>query len=191
MCIRDRDTNVLFGDTVTMAKYPEAQRFEFDNYSADLIPSDSFRAALDRNAISASERRKIVLNFDTQPFKEEVLEIQDNQKYIRIFFAQNSNERLINFIANWIRTSQMPGSISFVSDNRHNTQLNLLEDLEHQLRLRFNNSKALYQHFYSLYETGAIFILRNWSDDPNTSIAIVHNVTVSYTHMTLPTSVLV
>ena len=176
-CLKEGlDTNVLFGDTVTMAKYPEAQRFEFDNYSADLIPSDSFRAALDRNAISASERRKIVLNFDTQPFKEEVLEIQDNQKYIRIFFAQNTNERLINFIANWIRTSQMPGSISFVSDNRHNTQLNLLEDLEHQLRLRFNNSRTLYQHFYSLYETGAIFILRNWSDDPNTSIAIVQNV---------------
>ena len=153
--------------------YPGIQQFVFKDSSESLFTDQFFIAALDKVEIQSSERRKITLDFEFLPLKKEIYENVKEEQFVRIFFGRNSNENLINYVANWLKFNKNPGTKLFVADNGHNTQLNLLEDLEKQLQIHFNNNEKLEAQLHSLYFNGGLIILRNRSLIPNSGVEIL------------------
>ena len=156
-------------DAILEDQIPKEQVFRYQEKVTDLFDDDEFIKALDQHTISFTERKKITLNFTSKPNKNEVVEIMDANKFVRVFFAKSANERLINFLVNWIMSKDGLPWPPLVVDNRINPEMNFNQELQQQILKQRNINKNLARQFEDIYDSGCIIVVRNRSGDIESS----------------------
>ena len=102
-----------------------------------LFAKDEFIKFLDGQEIQYSDRRKYTLQFECKPTTAEVETIRKNEEYVRVFFARQSNERLINFIINFIRFRKKIKSPNLIFDFRFEENEALYDGFKNRLAQKF------------------------------------------------------
>ncbi len=153
----------IIGDPRLLQIIPQSNLIRYKDVEK-LFEDNSFLNELMQHSLSFSERKEITFAFNSKPVKEELIEIEDQNKFIRVFLAKNLNELLINFLVNWIRTRENQKSRNIIIDNILDPNLDFVKELEKEINTSAP-SPIFELNLATLYSTGVIIVIRSHSSD--------------------------
>ncbi len=106
--------------------------FTVDDISS-ILTEDTFINFLEEHEIDFSDRKYYTLSFRSD-IKSEAEDINDMQKYIRIFLGNHSNKLLINFIINYLRDALSIRTPNLIFDFRHSDSGDLFEEFKNRFK---------------------------------------------------------
>ena len=157
-CMKESEKDdILEENPLLKERIPENQFFFYNDQETELFANDRFVQSIDLQEISLSHRKEIAFNFSVKPTKREIVEMTDNDKFVRIFFTNMFYEKLINYIVNWIKP-RFPVNPLLIVDT--DIQPNFKQGLEQEVSDKVPESGGLKNAFSQLMRSGVILVIR-------------------------------
>ncbi len=146
-------------------KFDSGHIFSFHDNPGELLDNQEFERLLHEQEIELSLRKKITLGFEVRPNREEMAVVYDMHKIACVFFAKNENEKLVNFLVNWIREKDELKFPVVVIDNQYDADLEFMSSLKKEIVPLTKKEQNLNLQFIDLLRPGCIMIFRYWEEE--------------------------
>lgn len=113
-------------------------RFYYDTFD-DLFDDNGFDRYINEIGIHLSTRKSYIINNLSHPTKKEVKFIKDPMHYLRVLFAHKKNEKLINYIINWLSGYEKFETPIIISDYLHKDQLTAIDALKAAIKSTYKD----------------------------------------------------